>query len=224
MMLKDFPKLSGPPPIIWGLGMLVASGLLLYFYPFQELFLAITIADVAMILVVVVRAGPWLTRHDRNFLLTTTLVILLALYGVFRGFDKLDFVYAYVFLAMPAMVYYYARRIYAIRYAWALAIDYSETLSLEGSMDFAEQCRRKYRKDFAALMVSAEVYKTIAEDGLRRGAEVKAIHIVAMQKYAHMLLYGEAKGLMGEGEWFAKKAHELSKKLLAQPSEEATLH
>ncbi|TDI62202.1 MAG: hypothetical protein E2O91_02260 [Alphaproteobacteria bacterium] len=224
MILKDFPKLSGPPPWLWGLGMLSVSALLLFLLPTGEMFLGLNILSVGLILGVVIKAGPWLQTVDRNFLLVSALVILVTLFGLYRGFDKLDNDYAFLTLLFPAVIFYYARRIYAIRYSWATAIDYAATLGLEGAMEFAGKCRSEYGKELAALMIAAEVYRTVAEDCLKRGAEVRPVHILAMQNYAHMLLYGEAKGVMGEGEWFAKKAHELSKKLLAGPVGEATMH
>jgi len=188
------------------------------------MFLGLNIVSVGLILFTVVKARPWLQPVDRNFLLVSSLVILIALFGLYRGFAKLGIEYAYLSLLFPAVIFYYARRIYAIRYAWATAIDYANTLNLEAMMDFAGKCRGEYRSELAALMVGAEVYRSVAEDALKRGSDVKPVHILAMQNYAHMLLYGEAKGMMGEGEWFAKKAHDLSKKMLGGPAGEATMH
>ena len=224
MILKDFPKLAGPAPWGWGLGMMAASSTIFYLFPNGEVFLGLNILSVGLILTTVIKAEPWLQPADRNFLLVSALVIIVALFGLFRGFDKLGIEYAYLCFLFPAVIFYYARRIYAIRYAWATAMDYAKTLGLEAMMDFAGKCRSDYGNELGALMIAAEFYRTVAEDALKRGAEVRPIHILAMQNYAHMLLYGEAKGVMGEGEWFAKKAHELSKDLLSAPGEEATVH
>ena len=226
MGLKEFPKLPGPPPVAWGLTVLVFSVAVLSYFPTAGIFLGLNLINIALILFLIVRGNPWTTREDRVFLLSSVLVILLALYGTYRGFGKLDINYAQVFFLFPAIAVYFARRFYAFRYAWRLAVDYSDTLGPEGAVEFAELCRTRYRKYLAALSVGAEVYKTVAEEALKKDAEIKPIHIVAMQKYAHMLLYGEAKGLMGEGEWFAKKAHQLSMQMLnrEEVEAEATIH
>lgn len=226
MALKEFPKLPGPTPFIWWLAVFVVSAGIFTAFPTAGIYLGLNLINIFLLLFIVVRGQPWTTKVDRGFLLSSALVILLALYGTYRGFGRLDILYSQLFFLLPASAIYFAVRFHAYHYAWLLAMDHASTLGPEAKMDFAETCRTKYRKKLAALPAAAEIYKTVAKEALEKGADIKPYHIKAMQKYAHMLLYGEAKGLMNEGEWFAKKAQQFSIQMLVrgEVEAEATMH
>ena len=229
MILNEFPKLAGPPPIAWGgLAFFVSAGIFTIM-PGPGIFLGLNFFNILILLFVVAKGRPWTTDVDRGFLLSSALVILLALYGTYRGFGRMDMLYAQLFFLMPAVAVYFAIRFFAYRYALLLALDYAGTMAPEAKMEFAETCRTKYRKKLAALPAAAAIYKSVAKEALKKGAEIKPFHVKAMQKYAHMLLYGEAKGLINEGEWFAKKAQQFSVQLLVRSEvdaeiNEATVH
>jgi len=226
MPLHEFPKLPGPPPALWGAAVFVVSVGIFTAYPTAGVFLGLNLAGLFLIFYQVFRGRPWTTKHERGFLLSSALVIMLALYGSYRTFGKLDLIFYQNFFLLPAIALYFSRRFFAYHYARLLALDYASTLGPEGKMDFAEMCRTKYRRKIAALPIAAELYKMVGEEAMEKGTEIKPYHIIAMQKYAHMLLYGEAKGLINEGEWFARKAHQLSVQLLIREEAEAqaTMH
>ena len=224
MGLRPFPKVFGPPPFVWGLAMLVWSAGALAAFPLELTFLAVNAFNLTLVLFLIARGEAFLPRFERNLLLATVVILVMALYGLYQGFDKTGIFMLHLFQVIPAVIFYAARRIYAFRYAWRAAIEYAATLGDEDQLLYADYCRTTYRRRLAALQVAADIYKAIAEEGLIQGMILKPIHIAAMQKYAHMLLYGEAKGLMGEGEWYARKAHELSLSLLEESKIPATVH
>jgi len=205
--------------------LMVSVGVFTYF-PRSDVFLSLNLASLLLIFIQVFRGRPWTTKHERSFLLSSALVIMLALYGSYRTFGKLDLIFYQNFFLLPAISLYFTQRFFVFHYNWLLALDYASSLGPEGKLDFADMCRTKYRKQIAALPVAAELYKMVGKEAMEKGTEIKPYHIIAMQKYAHMLLYGEAKGLINEGEWFARKAHQFSVQLLIreEAEAEATMH
>ena len=222
--MKTFPKLPGPHPVVWGLGMLAVLMTGIFMWPQREVFLALNLAACGAVLAVIIRGHGVLQKGDTSFLLASNLFLILALYGLYRSFGQIDAWMIYGYSALPALLFFLGLKVYAFRYAWQQAIAIADTLEIDNMFDFAEQCRTKFRGEIAALAVAAEVFRTVAEDALKRGSRLRPVHIIAMHKYSHMLLYGEAKGNMGEGEWFAKKADELSKLLLKAEKGPGTIH
>lgn len=222
--MQHFPKLRGPSPLATGLAALVAANLALLALPGAVTFLAVNAVVLTAALVQVGHGVGVLKRDDSNLLLASVVVALIALYGAFRAFSGLGMVFAHAFTLVPAGLLYLARRLVAFRFAVREALLYADRLGAEARLEFASACRTAFRKELGALTAAAVVFREIAEDALEPGAFVTPVHIKAMQNYAHMLLYGEAKGVRGEGEWYARKAKQLAKAMLRGPGKRQTVH
>jgi len=208
MSFRDFPRIKGPPPMVWaGLMLGVSLGGLVYF-PGPEVFLGLNFLNIALILVVVILGQRLIPRSDQNFILLAGLFVVLGLYGFYRGFDKAAIYLVEIFQVFPALVFYFALRLYRIHYGIKKAADFANTLIPEERLHYADLIRSKFKKHPGALEAAARIYKEVADQVLEGYQDVLPFHIVAMQKYGNMLLYDEARGRPGEAEWYAKKAHE----------------
>lgn len=222
--MQRFPKLKGPSPLATGLAAVVASNLALLAAPGALSFLAINAVVLVAALVQVGQGMAVLKRSDSNLLLASVVVTLIALYGAFRTFSGLGAPFAHAFTLVPAGLLYLARRLTAFRFAVREALLYADRLGPEARLEFASACRTAFRKELGALPAAAVIFREIAEHGLEPGAFVTPLHIKAMQNYAHMLLYGEARGVRGEGEWYARKAKQMARKMLRGPGKRQTIH
>lgn len=224
MAFHRFPKMKGPPSFGLAMAMLGVSLGVLYFFPGDTLFLGLNFLNIALILFTVILGKPWVPRFEQNFILVTTLVITLGLYGIFRGFGKIETWFLQIFEFFPAIVFFYSMKLYRSHFAYKKALAMARGLILEEKIEFADNARTEFKKYPGALAAAAKIYKTVAEQGLYEAQEVLPIHIIAMQKYGQMIIFNEARGNQGEGEWFSKKANELSKALLKKSDIPPTVH
>lgn len=224
MAFHRFPKMKGPPPLVPALGMLGVSLGVLFAFPGDTLFLGLNFLNITLILITVILGKPYVPRFEQNFILVTTLILTLGLYGIFRGFGKIDHYFLQIFEFFPATVFFYSIKLYRGHFAYKKALAMTQKLILEERVEFADNARTEFKKYPGALAAAAKIYKTVAEEGLYEAPEVLPIHIIAMQKYGQMVIFNEASGNQGEGEWFAKKANELSKALLKKSDIPPTVH
>ncbi len=224
MAFHRFPKMKGPPAFVPALGMLGVSLLVLFLFPGNTIFLGLNFLNVALILFTVILGKPYVPRFEQNLILVTTLLITLGLYGIFRGFGKIEPYFLQIFEFFPATVFFYALKLYRAHFAFGKAIAMTKGFILEEKIEFADTARTKFKKYPGALEAAAKIYKTVAEEGLYEAREVLPIPIVAMQKYGQMVIFNEAHGAQGEGEFFSKKANELSKALLKKSNIPPTVH
>lgn len=224
MAFGNFPKLKGPPPIIWAFLMLGWSQGILFLDLGATGFLGINLLNVSLILLTIALGQKVVPRFEQNFILISCLFLILGLYGFYRGFDKAEVYILQIGEVFPALVLLFSLRLYRTHYAVKKALEIAGGLIPEEKIGFADQARTTYKKYPGALHAAAEIYKEVAEEGLARYDRVLPIHIVAMQKYGHMLIYDEARGRSGEGEWYAKRAHELSLALLRDSDIPPTIH
>lgn len=224
MAFHRFPKMKGPTPFVVATGMLGVSLLVLFLFPGDTVFLGLNFLNIALILATVILGKPYVPRFEQNLTLVATLFITLALYGIFRGYGKIEAYFLQIFEFFPALVLFYSLKLYRGHYAYKKAIALIQDLILEEQIEFADTARTEFKKFPGALEAAAKIYKDIAEEGLLRAPAVNPVHILAMQKYGQMLIFNEARGHSGEGEWYSKKADELSKKLLKHSEIPPTVH
>jgi len=224
MAFLKFPKPKGPPPLLLATAMVVGSLAALVYKHDDIIFLGLNALNVILILAVIVLGKPFVPRPQQSLGLVSTLLLTLALYGFFRGFQNIPPYVLQIFEFFPGLLFYYAYRTLQVFHTFRTALDYANGLVPDDQLDFAEAARTDYKKTPGALLTAATIYKTIAEDGLLRAPAVKPYHIIAMQRLGQMMIFNEAQGVSGEGEWYAKKANELSKKLLKYSDTPPTVH
>lgn len=224
MAFHRFPKMKGPPSFGLALAMLGVSLGVLTFFPGDTLFLGLNFLNIALILFTVILGKPYVPRFEQNLILVATLGITLGLYGIFRGFGQIETYFLQIFEFFPALVFFYSLKLYRSHFGYKKALAMAQGLILEEKIEFADNARTTFKKYPGALAAAAKIYKAVAEEGLYEANEVLPIHIVAMQKYGQMVIFNEARGNQGEGEWFSKKANELSKTLLKNSNIPPTVH
>ena len=222
--IGDFPKLPGGGPMPWGSAALAAGGLALILLPSGWTLLGVNAFILSAVLWTVVAGRPWLKKSDSSIVLGAVVVMLIALYGGFHEFGRYGPWVNFALVGAAAGLLYAARRLWAFRFARKSALAFAATLATDQRLEFADACRTFHRRRIGALSVAADIFRDVAEEALRPNAFIRPAHVRAVQNYSHMLLFGEAKGTRGEGEWFAKQAQKLGRKLLESQEPDRTLH
>jgi len=224
MGLGDFPALRNGGPAAWALGFFAPGALALFLWPTGWVLLSGAALILLAVIANVVAGRAWLKKSDTSFVLGAVVLMLIALYGAFHEFGRYEAWVDFAFLAAAGGLLYAARRLWAFRFARAAALAFAAGLTTDQRLEFADACRTFHRRKIAALSVAGDIFREIAEEALRPNAFVRPAHVRAAQNYSHMLLFGEAKGTKGEGEWFAKQAQKLGRKVLEAQGPRRTLH
>ncbi|HXV73773.1 MAG TPA: hypothetical protein VD713_03495, partial [Sphingomonadales bacterium] len=126
--IGDFPELRGGPPAAWGLTALGLGAGALILFPLGWTLLLGTGAILAVLLGNVVAGRGTLRKSDSSIILGAVVLLLIALYGAFREYGRLDPWAHYGLIAAAAGTLYAARRLWAFRFARRAALAFAGSL------------------------------------------------------------------------------------------------